>query len=180
MNYHHGRGVAVDYPRSMAAYKVAAEAGHARCQWQVGWMYYFGRGVDVDYAQARPWIEKAAAQDHPIAVCQLGLTYHEGKGVTPSWRRAREYSERAIELGNSQAVKAMQKLTECIQMVTRAEEVITPPLHDSCATSRFHAPPLTRAGRPPHGQAGGDPRHEPRRHERQARRRHRLPPDRWT
>ena len=156
----------------MEAYKVGAEGGDATCQWQVGSMYYQGQGVDVDYAQALPWLEKAAAQDDPDAVGQLGTMYGNGEGVTPSWRRAREYYERAIELGSSQAVENMQALTETIPQVTRAEEVITPPLHNSCATSRFHAPPLTRAGRPPHGQAGGDPRHEPRGYERQARRRH--------
>ena len=110
--------MAVDYPRSMAAYKVAGEWGIAGCQWQVGSMYYDGEGVDVDYAQALPWIEKAAAQDHPQAVVTLGVMYHEGKGVTPSFRRAREYYERAIELGSSDAVKDMQDLTEIIQQVS--------------------------------------------------------------
>jgi len=116
--YFWGQGVAVDYPRAMAAYKVGAEGGDAHCQWQVGSMYYFGQGVDVDYAQARPWIEKAAAQDHPTAVDQLGTMYFHGEGVTPSWRRAREYWERELELGNSQAVANMQGITRSIQNVT--------------------------------------------------------------
>ena len=144
--------MAIDYPRAMAAYKVGAEGGHATCQYQVGMTYCKGLGcVDVDYKQARPWIEKAAAQDYPEAVGQLGVLYYEGLGVTPSWRRAREYFKRAMELGDSNAAENMQTLTDLTQQVTRAEEVITPPLHNSCATSRFHAPPLTRAGRPPHG-----------------------------
>ena len=116
--YDWGQGVEVDYPRAMAAYKVAAEGGDARCQWQVGHMYYDGLGVDVDYAQALPWLEKAAAQDQPQAVTQLGVMYYYGEGVTPSFRRSREYSERAIELGNSIAVKVMQNLTETIEHVT--------------------------------------------------------------
>ena len=116
--YRWGQGVAIDYARSMAAYKVGAEGGSAMCQWQVGMMYYDGDGVDVDYAQALPWIEKAAAQDYPKAVGRLGDVYYEGKGVTPSWRRAREYLEGAIELGDSRAAKCMQDLTESIQQVT--------------------------------------------------------------
>ena len=116
--YYCGHGVAVDYARAMAAFKVGAEGGEAECQWQVGWMYLKGHGVAVDYKQARPWVEKAAAQDDPSAVGLLGLVYFEGKGVTPSWRRARELSKRAIELGeDSLAVENMQDLTESIQKV---------------------------------------------------------------
>ena len=40
--------MAIDYLRAVAAYQIAAEAGHALSQHQVGMMYYKGRGVDVD------------------------------------------------------------------------------------------------------------------------------------
>ena len=102
----------------MAAYKITAEAGDAFSQYQVGIMYYMGHGVAVDYKLARPWLEKAAAQDYPKAVGMLGVMYANGKGVAPSWRRARELYERAIELGDSDSVKNMQDLTECIQKVS--------------------------------------------------------------
>ena len=115
--YNWGKGVALDYPRAMAAYKIAAEAGDAKSQHQVGFMYWLGDGVAVDYEQARAWLEKAAAQDLPNAVGQLGLMYFGGNGVTPSWRRARELYERAIELGDFQAVQNMQILTESIANV---------------------------------------------------------------
>ena len=51
--YYWGKGVAIDFPRAMAAYKVGAEGGDALCQSQVGIMYYNGHGVAVDYQQAR-------------------------------------------------------------------------------------------------------------------------------
>ena len=105
----------------MAAYKVAAEAGNAACQWQVGFLYYEGRGVDVDYAQALPWIEKAAAQDQPDGVAQLGVMYHEGKGVASSWRRAREYYEKAVQLGCEQAAKNMRSFSGGKKTVTGAD-----------------------------------------------------------
>ena len=110
--------MAIDYERAMAAYKIAAEAGHAASQHQVGYMYAHGRDVAVDYEQARPWIEKAAAQDYPNAVSGLGGMYRSGEGVTPSWRRARELYQRAIELGDSMSVQNMQTLTEAIQEVS--------------------------------------------------------------
>ena len=102
----------------MAAYKIAAEAGSAASQHQVGYMYHEGLGIAVDFEQARPWIEKAAAQDQPNAVASLGVMRSSGEGVTPSFRRARELYKRAIELGNSVAVESMQNLTEDIQKVS--------------------------------------------------------------
>ena len=113
-----GQGVAIDYSRAMALYQVGAEAGDARCQFEVGAMYYFGDGVAVDYAQARARFETAAAQDEPNAVGQLGVMYEVGKGVTPSWRRARELYKRAIESGHSTSAMSMQNLTENIQNVS--------------------------------------------------------------
>jgi len=127
--YYAGHGVAVDYPRAMAAFKVGAEGGNATCQSMLGMMYYRGEGVDVDYKQARAWLEKAAAQDYPSAVGRLGDMYNYGKGVTPNWRRAQEYFERAIKLGSSVAVKKMQTLIEDIQQVTsRRSKHSAPPL----------------------------------------------------
>ena len=116
--YYWDKGVAIDYPRAMAAYKIAAEAGDLLSQYQVGYIYFYGLGVAVDYKQARAWFEKAAAQDHPNTIGQLGVMYFEGKGVAPSWRRARELYERAIELGNWVAVENMQTLTGSIANVT--------------------------------------------------------------
>ena len=116
--YYWGQGVAIDYPRAMAAYKVGAEGDDALCQWQVGWMYCSGRGVAADFKQARPWIEKAAAQNNRNAVGRRGVMYAYGQGVTPSWRRARELYKRAIGLGHSLAAEGMQNLTEGIQNVS--------------------------------------------------------------
>ena len=119
--------MAINYLRSMSAYKVGAEGGDATCQWYIGSMYYGGEGVDVDYEQALHWIEKAAVQDEPCAVGQLGVMYGSGYAVPPSMRRAREHSERAIELGNSQAIKDMQVIRKDIQEVTGGEAICLAP-----------------------------------------------------
>ena len=71
--YYAGKGVAVDYVRAMAAYKIGAEGGNALCQYQLGAMIKRGHGVDVDHKQAVACYEKAAAQDHPIAFNALGV-----------------------------------------------------------------------------------------------------------
>ena len=57
--YNWGKGVAIDYPRAMAAYKVGAEAGDALSQHQLGYMYYTGRGVASSWRRARELYQRA-------------------------------------------------------------------------------------------------------------------------
>lgn len=110
--------MAIDLPRALEGYKVAAEAGDAYGQFLAGRMYYNGHGVDQDMAEAFKWYEMAAAQDQPDAVAYLGHIHAEGFGVvTPSIRRGREYLQRAVKLGEKKAVKELEELAETIQQV---------------------------------------------------------------
>ena len=151
--YFWGQGVAVDYRRAMAAYKVGAAGVDAECQYQIGTMYYNGHGVDVDYAQALPWFEKAAAQDYPKAVGSLADMYTGQCGaVTPSLRRARELYRRAIELGSFESVKAMQDLNTVIQAVMNEprKQPLRPAIRHSCVivSPTALSPPRTRSSVP--------------------------------
>ena len=103
----------------MAAYKVAAEGGHAGCQWQVGTMNFRGFGVDVNYEEAWAWFEKSAAQEYADAVQMLGSMYYIGRGVISSFHHGREYLKRAIELGSTKAGVSLDQLNEMIHEVTR-------------------------------------------------------------
>ena len=116
--YYWGQGAAIDYPRAMTAYKIAAEAGDALGQYQVAHMYCDGLGVDMDFKLALAWLKKAVAQDHPEAIDLLGDLHFIGRGVPPSYRRARQHYESAIELGCSEAVLSMQRFTRNVAEVT--------------------------------------------------------------
>ena len=84
-----GQGVAVDYERAMAAYKIGAEGGNAACQNQLGCMLEQGLGTGPpDYKQALVWYERAAAQDQPNAFGNLGGMAFRARGQQPSCRRA--------------------------------------------------------------------------------------------
>ena len=74
--YSFGQGVAVDYKRAMAAYKIGAEGGDADCQYMLGSMLHDGEGIDSpDYEQALVWCGKAAAQDHALALATVSYTH---------------------------------------------------------------------------------------------------------
>ena len=58
--------VGADYESDKAAYETAvkhisplAEAGDAKAQTTLGWMYKEGKGVPQDYAEALKWTRKA-------------------------------------------------------------------------------------------------------------------------
>ena len=130
--YYWGKGVAVDYERALAGYKIGAEGGDASCQNQLGSMSEQGKGIDSpDYEQALMWYEKAAAQDHAIACNNLGVRFREGRGQASSWRRARELYQRAIKLGCAQAIESAQVLTESIADVSTSPLLspLPPPPH---------------------------------------------------
>ena len=123
--YYWAHGVAADYERAKAAYRVGADGGDASCQWQLGEIYLAGRGVDVDDALALTWIRKAALQSEPNALGQLGEAYFVGRGVVPSWRQARAYYRQAIELGCSGVIVRLQLLNISIRQVTWQQSLIS-------------------------------------------------------
>ncbi len=58
-----------------------AEAGDARAQHNLGYLYQTGFGVKQDYAEALKWYRKAAEQGLARAQANLGFRYQNGSGV---------------------------------------------------------------------------------------------------
>lgn len=71
--YFYGQfGRSQDYPKALAAFKVAAEAGHVTGQNNLGVMYQQGHGTAVDKKAALVWFRKAAEQGNAKAQSNLG------------------------------------------------------------------------------------------------------------
>jgi TPR repeat protein len=60
--YDTGQGVPQDYQEAERWYRLAAEQGHAKAQYNLGVMYTNGKGVPQDYVQAHTWINLAASR----------------------------------------------------------------------------------------------------------------------
>lgn len=70
--YEQGLNVPQDYAKAMSYYREAADMGHAKAQYNVGWLYETGNGLrSKDLVQAKIWYRKAAAQGHEIAKAAL-------------------------------------------------------------------------------------------------------------
>ena len=66
------------YAVALDEWQKSAEAGDARSQYGLGYLYQFGLGTEPDNTQAKNWYEKAAAQNEPDAQFALGLMYESG------------------------------------------------------------------------------------------------------
>ena len=54
-----------------AVYRIRAERGDAKSQYELGAMYYYGKGVTKDYAEAVHWYRKSAEQGEADAQYSL-------------------------------------------------------------------------------------------------------------
>jgi TPR repeat protein len=93
--YQYGKGVPVDYLKSMDWYKGAADQQHPSAQFNLGVMYQKGYGVNQDFKSAAKWYKLAAEQEYPSAQHYLGYLYHTGKGVRQNYKNASKWYERA-------------------------------------------------------------------------------------
>ena len=79
--YRNGRGVAEDAAEAVRWYRLSAEQGDARAQYNLGSMYLDGRGVAQDDAEAVRWYRLSAEQGDAQALYALGWAYLNGRGV---------------------------------------------------------------------------------------------------
>ena len=90
--------------------QIAAQSGHLKAMYALGWMYYFGKGVDKDYAQAKHFFQQAADQQLPEAQHMLSVLYSEGKGVKMDRNIAFQWTVKAANNGNKSAQAVLHKL----------------------------------------------------------------------
>ena len=65
--YENGQGVAQDYSAAMKWFRMAADQGHEKAQYNLGFMYYQGQGVPQNTSEALRWLHKAQVQGDEIA-----------------------------------------------------------------------------------------------------------------
>jgi TPR repeat protein len=68
MMYDDGTGVPQDYKEAVKWYRLSAEQGDAKAQYNLGGMYSFGEGVPQDYVSAHMWWNLSGSNGHKDAV----------------------------------------------------------------------------------------------------------------
>ncbi len=101
-----------DYATALRLFRQLADQGHAKAQFNLGYMYNKGQGVPLDYAVAVRWLRKAADQGDAWAQVKLGLVYEEGQGVTQDYVQAHMWYNLSAAKGNYIAREAHDILAE--------------------------------------------------------------------
>jgi TPR repeat protein len=87
--------------KHLAAWKAAAERGHAPAQFLVGRMHSLGIGMPADPTTAATWYRAAAEQGFEQAQYYLGLMYEDGHGVQQDEAEAAKWYRKAAEQGDA-------------------------------------------------------------------------------
>jgi TPR repeat protein len=94
---------ASNYARALPLLRGPAQAGNAKDQNLVGFMYYNGWAVPKDYNQAMTWYQLAAAQNNADAQSNIGVLYENGYGVPKDQTQAMNWFQKAAAQGNPAA-----------------------------------------------------------------------------
>jgi len=109
------------YDRARAAWERLAQAGDARAQAGLGYMYYSGRGVVRDSARAAEFFDRAANQGEPTAQLFLALMHFQSDGVPRSLPLALMWLELAIAGGQAETFELRGSIMQSMTQAEREE-----------------------------------------------------------
>jgi len=121
--YDHGLGVTQDKELAIQCYKLAADQGYSRAQFNLGIMYSSGDGVLVDKATAVKYYRLAAESGYSGAQCNLGYLYHCGDGVETDHSMAFKYYSLAAEQNDPGALFYLGYMYEHGQAVSHNKKM---------------------------------------------------------
>ena len=75
--YDKGQGVLQDYKEAVRLYRLSADQGYAKAQYNLGVMYVNGDGVSQDYVLAYMWFHIAGSYGHKNAVANREILKQE-------------------------------------------------------------------------------------------------------
>ncbi len=96
-------GVQRDDVQAVHYFQLAANAGNADGQVNLGAMYVLARGVPQDYATALHWFQLAAVQNNSYGQYSVGYLYYFGFAVPKDYATALHWFELAAAQGNHNA-----------------------------------------------------------------------------
>ncbi len=85
------------------AFRVRAEQGDAKAEYDLGHTYYYGQGTPQDYAEALRWFREAADQGYAKANYGIGYMYYHGQGVPQDYAEALRSFRKGADQGDARA-----------------------------------------------------------------------------
>ena len=124
-----------DYATAVRLFRPLVAQGHARAQFDLGYMYYNGRGVAQDYKEAVRLYRLASAQGNASAQTSLGMMYRYGTGVAQDYVRAHMwYNLGAI---SGEAKSAVSLRDDVAKLMTPGQIAEAQAMARKCQASNF-------------------------------------------
>ncbi len=96
-----------DTAKSLAFFNAAAEAGHTRAFYQLGYMAQRGLGRDQNLTEANRLFKVGSDLGDPFAMLSYGRNLARGRGVDKNVPEGINLLNRAVELGHTYAMNAL-------------------------------------------------------------------------
>jgi TPR repeat protein len=93
-----------DVDQAMASLQRAAEAGHVRATFQLGYLAQQGTGMKRDPAKANELFQLASDKGDPFAMASLGQNLVKGIGIEKNAEKGVQLLNKSVELGYSGAL----------------------------------------------------------------------------
>ena len=127
-----------DYALAAQLFRLIAEQGNAKAQYNLGLMYDKGQGLPQDDREALKWYRKAAEQGHARAQGNLGLIYAKGRGVPQDFTRAYMWLNVASSaLSGDEGKTAMKNRHHVVSQMTAAQIGKAQEMARRCQESQF-------------------------------------------
>jgi TPR repeat protein len=136
--YEEGLGVPQDFELAVKWYKLAAQAGDAHAQYNLGAMYDDGRAIREDDKQALKWYRRAAEQGLAPAQHNLGSLYEQGHLVPQDNVRALMWYTLAASPSHDEDGKVdPDRLNALVAQMTPAQVATAQAMVRTCEASRY-------------------------------------------
>jgi uncharacterized protein len=114
-----------DYKEAVRLYRLAAEQGNAKAQYNLGVMYAEGLGIPEDYKEAFRLFRLAAEQGDAPAQYLMGLSHYKGGGVMQDYVSAHMWWNLAAFNEHKEAVKMRKKVEKKMtpSQIEKAQEM---------------------------------------------------------
>lgn len=93
-----------NYSSAFSAFLPSADAGDARSQYYVGYLYYSGWGISQNLKKAVEYLTASANKNNANAQSMLGYMYDRGEGVPLNKKKAIELYQKAAEQQDATAM----------------------------------------------------------------------------
>ena len=101
-----------DYAEAYWLWRPLADAGIARAQHQIGWLYANGNGLRVNLEAAIDWWTRAARSGHADSAFAIGMAYLNGEPgeLEQDFAKASEWLVRSADEGSADAPEIVTRL----------------------------------------------------------------------